>query len=277
MLTDLTNEQLQALFSNSPIGMVMLDTRGSITWANETLLKYTNRERSDWVGQSVTSIGEDLRRLFETPDTIFLPDAEGGSGYWLIRNRQALPENQGQLLYYMDVSLLQELALEREELRETVRELKAVDEITGLPNRRALYQKLEPEVSRSRRYDNPLSIILMKLENSEQLFMELGKENTEKLLLQIAQMLNDQLRWADIIGRLDENEFLMVLPETTMEATDQLVEKIQANLAQIQSNNKIEANKLIATFGSAQWHKGDDVAMLMRRARETLDKSRNAA
>ena len=271
--------QLDKVLSSAPLGILQLDANGTIVWANETLAGYTGRGIDELVGHSAEDIDEELRRLFETPDTIFLPDGEGGPGYWLMRNRQALHDNSGYLYYYMNVSLLQDLALEREELREQLRELMAIDEVTGLPNRRALFQKLEPEVSRSRRYNNPLCIILMHLRNRAELAAEYGEAAVNRMLLSIAQMLNDQMRWADSIGRLDEDHILMILPETAIEVTDQLVGKIESRLKNLDRSLEQggELPPMKVAFGSAQWRKGDDVALLMERARESLAARSNAA
>lgn len=271
--------QLDKVLSTAPLGILQLDSGGTIVWANETVAGYTGRTPEQLIGRNAETIDEELRRLFETPDTIFLPDGESGPGYWLMRNRQALHDNSGYLYYFMNVSLLQELALEREELRDQLRELISTDEVTGLPNRRALFQKLEPEVSRSRRYNNPLCIILMQIRNREELAQEYGEAAVNRVLLAIAQMLNDQMRWADSIGRLDDDHILMILPETAIDVTDQLIGKIKSRLEAIDRSLEDggELPPMKVEFGSAQWHKGDDVALLMERAREVLKSRSNAA
>lgn len=100
--------------------------------------------------------------------------------------------------YITDVGPLHLLMQEREYLKDELREALAVDEITGMPNKVALFQSLEPQISRSRRYNNLLSIIIMRVNHLD----NLDVIDTANLLLPISQMLNDQVRWADIVGKL---------------------------------------------------------------------------
>ena len=278
MLEQIDSPQLKTLLQAAPVGLLALDHHGHIRWLNDTMANFMHQSPEQVIGKSVTSIGESLRPLFEKNDTLVVPDDVGGAGHWLIRFRQSLPDQAGQLYFFADVSLLQELAEERDELQRRVEELIAVDTVTGLPNRRALFEKLEPEVSRSRRYDNALSVILMQIPDLKEYNEKHGSEMVDKTLLAVSHMLKDQLRWADFIGRLDENEFLLVLPETMLDVTEQLIEKINAHLAELQLDNGAEVPFTIkAVFGKAQWRKGDDVGLLMNRAREALTANSDAA
>jgi len=272
MIHRLDADALGALLEDAPVGMLHLDRHGKISWLNETLARIVHRPAAELVGKSATEVGEVLRRLFEAPEAIFLPDADDGPGHWLLRTRQVLPGDGGQMFYYVDIALLRELALEREALRERLAELEAVDEVTGLPDRRAMMKKLEPEVSRSRRYDNPLTVILMRVQDLDGLREQWGDDAADQVMLSIAQMLNDQMRWADMIGRLDEAEFLFILPETDLDASRKLTEKISANFDElILEGEAPDEVSLVTRYGVAEWRKGDDVGLLLMRAREDLE------
>jgi PleD family two-component response regulator len=84
-------------------------------------------------------------------------------------------------------------------------------------------------------------------------------------------MLNDQMRWADIIGRLSDSDFLLVLPETHAEAASDIAEKIRERFEILDVPEvEVDANDIQVNFGVAEWQKGDDVGLLMMRAREML-------
>jgi diguanylate cyclase (GGDEF)-like protein len=104
-------------------------------------------------------------------------------------------------------------------------------------------------------------------------------EDSSKVLLAISHMLNDQMRWADIIGRLSDDDFLLVLPETHADAASGIAEKIRERIEMLDVPElEFEHSDISVDFGVAEWQKGDDVGLLMMRARETLDKpSTNAA
>ncbi len=278
MLDQLTDQQLKSLLNSAPVGLMALDSQGQISWLNDTMAGFAHQPTDALLGKTAETVDEVLRPLFEKNDTIFLPDDVDGPGHWLVRFRQVLADSDTQLLFFADVSLLQELAQEREQLQTRLEELVAVDTETGLPNRRALFEKLEPEVSRSRRYNNPLSIILMRIDGLAEITASHGAAVRQQMLVAISHMLNDQMRWADFIGRLDEHDFLLVLPETTLEVTEQLTGKIQARLAtlHLESGDDIPF-EIQSHFGTAQWRKGDDAALLLDRAQETLASSSDAA
>ena len=278
MIHRLDADACRALLEDAPVGMLHLDRHGKITWLNETLARIVHRPAAELVGKSATEVGDVLRRLFEAPEAIFLPDADDGPGHWLLRTRQVLPDDGGQMFYYVDAALLRELALEREALRERLAELEAVDEVPGLPNRRAMMKKLEPEVSRSRRYDNPLTVILMRVEDLDGLREQWGDDAADQVMLSIAQMLNDQMRWADIIGRWSHEEFLLILPETALEASDQLLAKIRDRLRAVNLDGSGEHTvEVTARFGSVQWRRGEDAALLLERVHEALERDTRAA
>jgi GGDEF domain-containing protein len=80
------------------------------------------------------------------------------------------------------------------------------------------------------------------------------------------------MRWADVIGRLDKTEFLFILPETSEEVTQELREKLREHVMRISLPAvRDDEFKMQLEFGMAQWRKGDDVGMLMQRARQMLD------
>jgi len=112
----------------------------------------------------------------------------------------------------------------------------------------------------------------MRVANLLEYIRHYGNENADRLLLNVSQTLNDQMRWADVIGRLDKTEFLFILPETSEEVTQELREKLREHIMNITLPAvEDDSFKLQLEFGMAQWRKGDDVGMLMQRARHMLD------
>lgn len=274
MLEQLNKTQLQRLFKSCPVGILLLDKKGVISWVNDAVVGMIGMPAEDLQGLSVHNVPEDLKPLFESNATIHLSAGKRGNEQWLLSTSQPLDDGSGEVHYVTDVKELRNLAEEREQLKAELREKIEVDPITGLPNRRALFQSLEPQVSRSRRYHNPLSIIIMCLKGLDDIRAQHSDEIIQQLLVETSHMLNDQMRWADIIGRLDESEFLLVLPETTLEATHRLADKIRDNMTTLSllEDGDIAA-MVMPQFGIASWRKGDDVSMLMKRAREMLSQS----
>ncbi|RME35832.1 MAG: diguanylate cyclase [Gammaproteobacteria bacterium] len=134
------------------------------------------------------------------------------------------------------------------------RESLRVDEESGLLSRKAVLQSLVGEVSRSRRYGNPLSVMLIRIEGQ-------AGEEAEALRV-VAQALQDQLRWVDVLGRWGPDTLLLVLPETPAEAAAILPEKFA---------DALEGTP-VAKTGVASWEKGDDALSLVDRCLEGLER-----
>ena len=101
---------------------------------------------------------------------------------------------------------------------------------------------------------------------------QLDAAQIANLLLPISQMLNDQVRWADIVGKLSDSDFLLVLPETNGGACKNLSENLDKRLKALPKPEGLPADfKMSATFGYSEWSKGDDLTLLMKKARDMLN------
>lgn len=277
MLDKLDTSTLNQIMESSPAGILLLDENKTVRWMNESLNEILGSRAQQLHDKNAELVDESLRALFGDSGTIHLPATDSDEEAWLICTSKQL-NTSGQAQFLTDVSALRMLMQQRNKLQEELKELRAVDEETGLPNKKALFQSLEPQVSRSRRYNNPLSVIIMRITNLESLQNKYG-EDTSKILVEISHMLNDQMRWADIIGRLSDEDFLMVLPETHDDAATGIAEKIHTRFKGLEVPGvDFEHTDIKVSFGVAEWKKGDDVGLFMMRAREMLDKqSSNAA
>jgi len=89
------------------------------------------------------------------------------------------------------------------------------DELTGLYNRKYLHHRLEAEISRSKRYGTPVSCLLLDIDYFKIVNDMYGYDWGDILLKKIAQMLSALVRREDVLTRYGDEEFIIVLPETT--------------------------------------------------------------
>ncbi|MGD8784288.1 MAG: diguanylate cyclase [Thioalkalispiraceae bacterium] len=269
MLEHLPPAMVQQFLDSLPAALALVNKDQEIVWANDSFKRITTLSGSQLLGKKIDSLGADVQELF-TQGHVYLNATNKRDAYWMAC--MSVPLGEYYLQYCSDVTQLQNLIEDREGLRTKVAELNPIDQITGMPNRRALFQNLEQQASRSRRYGNSLSTMVLRLSNLSDYIKKYGNDRANELLLSISQMLNDQMRWADVIGRLDKNEFLFILPETEESVTSELRDKIKEHLTKVELPG-IEAGQfeLITDFGMAQWRKGDDVALLMERVRQNLN------
>jgi len=249
------------LFDNAPCGMALLDSDGNVSWVNHALGEMVGIPSKDLLGQCVSNLPDMASRaLFTEHDLIQLHDSSG-SERWLQRKRQI--EQGESLLVFHDVTEQQRLSTENERLRRQVAELKLTDDLTGLPNKRAISQALDLQISRSRRYQNPLSLVMVHVALDDDQ-IEILNGGADPLLLGVSRFLRDRLRWVDHIGRWEDNIFILVLPETELADAQGLVEKIIAEQDSMQLPKPFEKLKPTLSFGLGRWKKGDDMRTLMQ-------------
>jgi len=265
MLKQLNNTELSQILKGCPMGLALSDANQNITWVNETFQNYLGISADEISGQSINELPEPLIPLFTSSSAVHIPKNAIRDDQWFMCNHKKLEENT--IHFITDVGPLYLLMQERESLKDELREALAVDEITGMPNKIALFQSLEPQISRSRRYNNLLSIVIMRINNVDQLDLV----QTSNLLLPISQMLNDQVRWADIVGKLNDSDFMLVLPETSADACKNLTNNLNERLNALPVADGLPDNfKVTASFGYSEWSKGDDLSLLMQKARNML-------
>lgn len=269
MLNELDNTDLSKILKACPMGLALSDDKQKITWVNDTFENHLGISAKEISGQNINDLPEILIPLFTSSSAVHIPANSIRDDQWFMCSKHKLESNSHTIHYIADVGPLHLLMQERELLKEELKEALAIDEVTGMPNKVALFQSLEPQISRSRRYGNLLSIIIMQINDLDQL----NETQTTNLLLPISQMLNDQVRWADIVGKLNERDFLLVLPETTAEDCTTLSNNLTEKLNDLATPDGLpDGFKISANFGCIQWSKGDDLSLLMLKARQKLEK-----
>jgi diguanylate cyclase (GGDEF)-like protein len=104
--------------------------------------------------------------------------------------------------------------LKIKELRDKIKTVSTTDELTGLHNRKYLLERMEQEISRSKRYGNALSLLLFDLDFFKVVNDIYGYEWGDVLLKSIADKLRQVIRKEDILTRYGDEEFVVVLPNT---------------------------------------------------------------
>ena len=104
-----------------------------------------------------------------------------------------------------------------QELKEKVTNISTTDELTGLHNRKFLQERLESEMSRAKRYHSSVSCILFDLDFFKVVNDMYGYEWGDVLLKKIAEMLSTLARKEDVVTRYGDEEFMVILPDTSEE------------------------------------------------------------
>ena len=107
--------------------------------------------------------------------------------------------------------------LKIKEIKDKLEKVSTTDDLTGLHNRKYLQERLEEEISRSKRYGTKLSCILFDIDFFKVVNDMYGYEWGDILLKNIANKLDAMIRKEDILTRYGDEEFLLVLPNTSEE------------------------------------------------------------
>lgn len=106
------------------------------------------------------------------------------------------------------------------------------DHLTGLYNRRFFQVRFAEELSRAERHRTPVSLLLLDVDRLKDVNDQLGHKGGDEALLAVAQALRSSLRKSDLAARFGGDEFAVLTPLTSADATASLAERIQANLSQ---------------------------------------------
>ena len=150
-------------------------------------------------------------------------------------------------------------------------EVKHTDMLTLLPNRQLILSDLQRQVTYSERYGSPLSVSMIDLDNFKEINDTYGHAAGDQVLRFIASEMRDHIRQPDEIGRYGGDEFLVILPNTSVNAAAEQATRL---CKQIRSAPVIAGKDLInvsLSIGIAQYQPGaDDWHSLLERADQAL-------
>ena len=124
--------------------------------------------------------------------------------------------------------------LKVKELKDRIIQVSTTDELTGLHNRKYLHERLEQEISRARRYGTKLSCLLFDLDFFKVVNDIYGYDWGDVLLRSIADKLKQIIRKEDILTRYGDEEFLLILPNTSEENAFLFAERFRRDIERME-------------------------------------------
>ncbi len=123
------------------------------------------------------------------------------------------------------------LLIKKISLYETIRELSIVDDLTQVFVRRHFMERLNEEIKRSQRFKMPLSLLMLDIDHFKRYNDEFGHLVGDATLKKVSEILKQNVRRVDLVGRYGGEEFIIVMPETRQQTALEVAERIRSYIA----------------------------------------------
>jgi len=137
------------------------------------------------------------------------------------------------------------------------------DFLTGAANSRAFYESARMEMERASRFNHPLTLAYIDIDNFKQVNDSLGHTHGDSLLQSVAQTIKNNIRSIDLLARLGGDEFAVLFPETGEQNAKTALEKVQKEIMGV-----VRKNNWPVTFsiGAVTCYKFCDIDKLIKQA-----------
>ena len=143
------------------------------------------------------------------------------------------------------------------------------DALTGLLNRRAIVERLETELGRSRREGTHLAVGMLDIDHFKRVNDECGHAGGDAVLCELARRMESVMRRYDGVGRFGGEEFLIILPGVTQSELGELLERLRAVVAESPITAGEHRLAVTVSLGGAV-HAGESTDALIARADDAL-------
>ena len=141
------------------------------------------------------------------------------------------------------------LQVKKIQLYETVRELSIHDGLTGVFVRRHFMERFEEELTRSLKHTRPLAVLMLDIDHFKRYNDSHGHLAGDATLKQVAQLLRENLRKVDRVGRYGGEEFVAVIPEAGRTEALEVAERIRSSIARTNFKVFNDQTKVTVSIG----------------------------
>lgn len=262
----LVSNKRQILFAN-PACVRLLGISSAADIGQHDLLGFLQTDREQEPAQRLEQIGEAAER--------------GHHGYWEERIRRvdgriidvellasAVTYNQ-QRAYQVVMRDVTERKLVEDELRKMTR----TDPMTGAANRSEFELRISEAIQAVQRYDNHFSVIMLDIDHFKQFNDQYGHEVGDKVLCRLVETAQASLREVDVFARWGGEEFMVLLPETTLADAAVVARKIHGAIRDIDIGID---TRVTASMSAAHYEHGEGQQHLLHRLDLALYEAKHA-
>ncbi|TGG95039.1 sensor domain-containing diguanylate cyclase [Natronospirillum operosum] len=258
----------ESIIDNASIWINVLDPQSRITvWnkAAEQISGYRREEVFDnpaiweWLypdpdyrQEVMTKVTDILERGAEVKDFETCIRSRDGQEKFISWNSRRFFDENGHMIGSIAIGLD---ITERREMERELARLAASDSLTGLATRRELEKRFQEESARSLRYQNPLSLLMVDVDNFKQINDDFSHHVGDEVLRQLSGRLQRTVREVDHIGRYGGDELVILLPEMDAPEASAMAERIRRSVEadSLQCDGVDKPIKLTVSIGVASY------------------------
>lgn len=191
---------------------------------------------------------------------------------------QEMVVERNRMMTERDLLLATERALSSklEAANQTLSHLANTDALTGVLSRRALFERLDEELARSRRFGGHLAVLMVDIDHFKRVNDDHGHQTGDLVLKSVAGAFSATLRMNDRIGRYGGEEFLAILPEIGAEGAFAVAERLRAAIAELAVQTQVGFVSVTSSIGVAQLEVDELAEALVARADAALYAAKGA-
>ena len=151
-----------------------------------------------------------------------------------------------------------------------------IDPMTGLTNRRHIKEMVEQEYSRAQRHNRTFSIILADIDSFNKINSTYGYNAGDDVLVEISRVFNGCVRNEDVCARWGGEEFLILLPETSIDGALAVAQKIHESVAMTEFKAYKPGIRITVSIGLSEYKSGQTLLECVNRAEHALQQAKKA-
>ena len=159
-------------------------------------------------------------------------------------------------------------------LRNDLMEIATIDVLTHIPNRRATQAFLEKELSRVKRHTGEFSVLWIDIDNFKQVNDRWGHAVGDFVLAETARLFQEMIRKQDWVGRWGGEEFLMILPGSSLTEAAFLAERVRSAIAARKYRQGTSSLRITVSIGVACAAGADRIDQVLKKADDALYSSK---
>lgn len=154
----------------------------------------------------------------------------------------------------------------RKEYEQRLAQQAHIDALTGLANRRLLMDRLKAEVERASRHNQHFVLAMLDVDHFKQFNDKHGHEVGDHILVAVARNMESLLREYDVCGRWGGEEFLLILPQTSLEEAHTVISRVHQGIRNVVIHVGHRALSVTVSIGMAEHKEGEGFAETLNRA-----------